>query len=194
MLVGYGITFWYPSRTCEDTLMDVRSFSVSGMSAVNAMSAPAEAARADGRDDSPLCTRDVRDDADRAADGVTAEQGALRALEDLDAVDVQQVLVRADRAREVHAVEVDADAGVEVEGEVVLPDTADGRGEHRAVTGEGRAGVEVDVRRDVRQRLDVVQALAPAASGPCRRKWQWARPGRSVRGVAPVTTTSCRPP
>ena len=44
--------------------------------------------------------------------GICAEQRSLGALQDFDAVHVEQVQVRADGAGEVDAVEVDADAGI----------------------------------------------------------------------------------
>jgi hypothetical protein len=91
--------------------------------------AAVEAAGGQLRDEALLGSGRVRDDADRAADGVAAEQRALRTLQDLDAVDVQQALVRADGARQVHAVDVHADAGIEIEREVVLADAADRRGQ-----------------------------------------------------------------
>jgi hypothetical protein len=71
------------------------------------------------------------DDADGPADGIAPEQRALRAVQDLDALDIEQILVRADGARVIDAVDVDADARIEVEGKVVLADTADLGREHR---------------------------------------------------------------
>ena len=122
---------------------------------MNAEIAAIEAAGGRLRRELPLRARRVRHDVDRAADGVTAEERALRALQDLDAIHVEQVLVRADGAREIHAVEIHADAGVEVEREVVLADAADRGGEHRAVARERRAGVEIHVGREVAERVDV---------------------------------------
>src|SRR6185437_10919315 len=97
------------------------------------------AAAGGAADESRRVGRRVRHDADRAADGVRAEQRALRALQDFDAVHVEQLLVRTDGARQVHAVEVDADAGVQVEGKIVLADAADRGRENRSIAGEGRA-------------------------------------------------------
>jgi len=57
---------------------------------------------------------------------VLRRQRALRAVQDLDALDIEQILVRADRARVIDAVDINADARIEVEGEVVLTNTADG--------------------------------------------------------------------
>src|SRR5665213_1615450 len=96
-----------------------------------------------------LFARIARHDADGAADGVTSEQSALRAFEDFDARDVEEIDVRADRASEINAVQIDAHAGIEVEREVVLADAADRGREHRGVAGERRAAVEVDVRGQV---------------------------------------------
>jgi hypothetical protein len=50
------------------------------------------------------------DDAERAALGVAAEQGALRPLEDLDPLDVEQRRAEAVLAAEVDAVHIDSDA------------------------------------------------------------------------------------
>ncbi len=111
----------------------------------------------------------ARHDGDRPADGVAAEQGALRALEDLDPVDVEHVGVRPDAAGEVDAVDIDPDARVEVEGEVVLADAADIGGQHRVRSGEGRAGVQSDVGRDVGQLGDIVDALLAQSLGGHRR-------------------------
>ena len=52
------------------------------------------------------------DDADRAAFGVAAEQGALRPAQDFDALDVEQGGVEALGAAHVDAVDIDADAGI----------------------------------------------------------------------------------
>ena len=49
---------------------------------------------------------------DRAAFGVAARQRALRAAQDLDAVEVEQVEHRAGQLRIVDVVDVDADAGL----------------------------------------------------------------------------------
>ena len=87
----------------------------------------------------------VRHDVDRTADGVSAEQSALRALQDLDPVDIEQILVGADRARQVGAVDIHAHGRIEVESEIVLADTADRGGQDRCIAGKGRTGIEVDV-------------------------------------------------
>ncbi len=70
----------------------------------------------------------VSDDADGAPDGVSAEQRALGAFENLDPVDVEEILIGADGAREINAVEVNAYTRIQVEREVVLADAADGGG------------------------------------------------------------------
>src|SRR6185369_9274060 len=72
-----------------------------------------------------LLARIAGHDRDGAADGVTAEERALRALQDFHALDVEHARVRADAAREVHAVDVHADVWVLIEREVVLADAAD---------------------------------------------------------------------
>ncbi len=102
----------------------------------------------------------MRDDVDGTADGVAAEQGALRPLEDFDALHVQQILVGADGPCEVYAVQVHADTRVEVEREVVLTDTADGGRQRRAVTGKWRAAIQVYVRCEVRNLLKSLDSAA----------------------------------
>src|SRR6267154_2051759 len=72
-----------------------------------------------------------------ATDGVGPEQRSLRALEDLDAIDVEQIEVRADGAGEKYPVQIHAHARIQVECEIILSDAADGGREHRAVAGEG---------------------------------------------------------
>jgi hypothetical protein len=74
-----------------------------------------------------ILARIVRHDGNSAADGIAAEQGALRPLEHLDALYIGKVLVRADRAGEIDAVQIDADARIDVEGEIVGTDAADRR-------------------------------------------------------------------
>ncbi len=50
---------------------------------------------------------------DGAADGILARQGALRAPQDLDPVEVDQVKGRAEQRRVVDVVDVHADAGLQ---------------------------------------------------------------------------------
>jgi len=52
----------------------------------------------------------LRDDRQRAAFGVAAEQGALRTLENFDTLDIEQRGVEAMLTAEIDAVDVDADA------------------------------------------------------------------------------------
>ena len=131
--------------------------------------APIVAAAGDVADEAFLVARRVGHDADRAADGVRTEQRALRAFQDFDPVHVEQLLVRADGARQVNAVDVDADAGVQVEGKIILANAADRGRENGTVAREGRAGVEVDARRQVADRthIDEVAALQ-SLRGKCR--------------------------
>ncbi len=99
------------------------------------------------------------DDRDRPADGVAPEQGALRPFQDLNPVDIEHGGVGPHAAGQVDAVDIDADARVQVEGEVVLADAADIGREHRVGTRERGAGVQRHVRRDVAELGDVVDAL-----------------------------------
>jgi hypothetical protein len=95
--------------------------------------APIEAAARRPGDEARLVSGRVRHDADRAAFGVGPKQCALRAFENLNPIHVEEVLVRPDGTCEVHTVEINAHGGVQVEREVVLTDTANGRGQHRAI-------------------------------------------------------------
>src|SRR4029434_10098537 len=72
-----------------------------------------------------------------------------------DPLDVEQVLVGADRTGQIDAVEIDADAGIKVEGKVVGADARDGGGKKGIGPGEGRAAVERDVGRYARELRDV---------------------------------------
>ena len=146
--------------------------SVSLMSGQIGREAEVTAVQAAGRDlrrELLLVARRVGDDADRATFGVGAEQGALRTLEDFDAVHIQQVLVGTDGAGQVDAVQVHADGGIEVEGEIVLADAADRGGEHRAVAGEGRAGIQVDARGQITEGIDAGQIALLQGVGGERR-------------------------
>ena len=87
--------------------------------------AAAIAAACDLSLDGELVAGRASHDADRAADGVAAEQRSLGTLEDFDALDIQQTLIRPHRASEVHAIDVHAHTRVEIECEVVLADAAD---------------------------------------------------------------------
>src|SRR5205807_5386173 len=98
-------------------------------------------------------------DTDRASYGVRAEERALRTLQDLDAIHIEEVLIGADGAREIDAVQVDADARIQVERKVILTDAADGGGKHRPVAREGRPGIEIDVGRQIAQSVDVGHAF-----------------------------------
>ncbi len=105
------------------------------------------------------------DDADRPADRIATEQGALRPFQNLDALDIQKVLVRADRPRVIDAIDINADAWVEVEGEIVLADAADRRREHGIRSGKRRSLVKVDVRREIAQRMNIPDAFVLQSLG-----------------------------
>jgi hypothetical protein len=106
-----------------------------------------------------LLARGPGHNADGTSDRVPPEQRALRTLQDLDSLHVQQVLIRADRARIVHAVYVDTHARIEVEREVILADAANRRGKHRIGAREGCACVQVHVRGEPRKAIQVGNAL-----------------------------------
>ncbi len=81
--------------------------------------------------DNEVIARCARDDADRTADRVAPKERALWPFEDFHTLDIEQILIGAHGAREVDTIEIDPDSGVEIEGEVILPDAADGGREHR---------------------------------------------------------------
>ena len=88
-------------------------------------------------------------DRDRAADGVAPEQIALRTLEDLDPVNIEQVLVSANRSRQIDAVQIDTHARIEIECEIVLADAANIGGQHSRRSRERRPRVKRDVGREI---------------------------------------------
>ena len=65
------------------------------------------------------------DELDRAADGVLAVERALRAAQDFDPLDVEQVELVAADARQIDVVDIDADGRVERLQRVRLADAAD---------------------------------------------------------------------
>jgi len=109
--------------------------------------------------DGQLVSRFARDDADGATDGVAAEQRALRALQDLDTLDIEQVLIGTDGARVIDTVHVHANARIEIERKVVLTNATDRGRQHGVGAGERRTLIEVHIRRQPRQAVDVGHAL-----------------------------------
>ena len=105
---------------------------------------------ADGEPDraSVVALRLLADVADGAADRATPEQRSLRPAQHLDVVEVHELRLRTQRERVVHVVDVDRDAGLESEVEVVLADAADERS-HRVAEG-GLSGTERGIRHRVR--------------------------------------------
>ena len=81
---------------------------------------------------------------DRTTDRVLAGQSALRAAQNFDTLEVQQVHDRAGQRGVINVIDIDADAGLECGVEVELTDTADRCAHGRAI---GCAlGLEGDVR------------------------------------------------
>ena len=97
------------------------------------------------------------DDVDRAADRVASVEGALRAAQHFDALDVRQVPVLSDLAPEVDAVDVDADAGVGGDEVILQADAADERVGGRGVA--GREARHVQVRNELADVDQVGDAL-----------------------------------
>ncbi len=139
---------------------------------------------------------------DGARERVLAVQGALRAAQHFDALDVIHVEQGALRTRDVHVVQVDADARLEAPQRVVLSDAAD-IGVDRA---GGRApGIHFDVRGvrgHVFQRADVLlQQLIRSECGDRDRdvlQALFAPPGRDGdlldgAGLGVSFRSHCRP-
>ncbi len=95
-------------------------------------------------------------DDDRAADGVLAEQRALRPAQDLHISDVGHVEQRTDRAGDIDAIDIDAHAGIHGNVEVGLTDAADERGDRGAGTGDVGNRRHVHVGRELGHLGDVV--------------------------------------
>ena len=83
----------------------------------------------------------------RAADGVAAEQGSLRAAQDLHVGDVAKFHGRAHRAAHVDIVDVHADARVDGGRGIALADAANEHLRGGVVAGQRSVGMELDVRR-----------------------------------------------
>src|SRR2546430_12679583 len=74
---------------------------------------PVESSRVRFGDEVRLAARRVGHDADRTANSVRAEEGALRALQDLDAIHIEEVLIGADGARsEEHTSELQSQSNL----------------------------------------------------------------------------------
>ena len=102
----------------------------------------------------------VGDDVDRAARGVAPEQRALRALEHLDALDVDEGRLGAGAARGVHAIDVDRHGRVGADGPVVGLHAADAVGGlQRLVVVHVHAGREATDVGEV-ARAELFQRLA----------------------------------
>ena len=95
----------------------------------------------------------------RPADGVAAEQRALRSAQDLYVRNIAEVHGAADRASHVHLVDVDTDAGIDRGRRIGLTDAANENLRGGVVAGERPVRVELQIRRDlvqVRRRSDLL--------------------------------------
>src|SRR5690606_16626277 len=90
------------------------------------------------------------------ADRAAAEERALRAAQHLDALEVQQLHLRAQRERVIDVVDIDSDTGFEGKVEVVLADAAN-EGRHRVA--------ERGLRRTQRRVRDHVADLIGGREG-----------------------------
>ena len=119
-------------------------------------------------------------DVQHAGRRVLAEQRALRAAQQRDLVDVDEIEVRHARAAQVHVVEIRADTGFErIVGHVVAE--AAHREAHLPRIGDEHVGAGQTL-------VQIFEAeLADTAPATCRRgpRSEWARPAHSPRGGAP---------
>ena len=92
------------------------------------------AAIADLDEAAAVGVRPPGDQADRAADRVAALERALRAAQDLDPLEIEQVEIGAGQRRIIDVVDIDADAGLVGRAEIELADAAD-RGADRGAEG-----------------------------------------------------------
>src|SRR5204863_4363304 len=86
-----------------------------------------------------------REQLERAADRVASSESALRAAQNFDAVEVEEIEQVAGDRRVVDVVDIDADARLDGGVEVRLPDAADVRDER--ATERRVCGPQRDVRR-----------------------------------------------
>ena len=100
--------------------------------------------------------RNLRDQANRAADAVLAEQRALRPAQHLDALEIDEIHVGARDRAVVDVVDVDTDSGLEREAEVDLVQAAQA---DRVVRAEvARVAAEIGIRDHEADVLDVLDA------------------------------------
>jgi hypothetical protein len=104
-----------------------------------------------------VALRLLRDQADRAAEAVLAEQRALRPAQHLDAFEIEQVDGRAGERAVVDVVDVDADAGIR--GVDVVGGHHAAHADHRRRAAEAALRLDVGVRDHEAEVFDVVQAL-----------------------------------
>jgi hypothetical protein len=104
--------------------------------------------------DTAIALRLACHDVDRAADVVLAEQRALRTAQHFDAFRLGEVEIRAERAGEIDAVDVETDGRVRRQQEVELADAADERTDLR----RGAAGArrEIEVRNRALERRHAI--------------------------------------
>ena len=82
----------------------------------------------------------LREQLDGAADGVASRQRALRAAQDFDAIEIEQIEQRAGQRGQVDVVDVQADARFQREVEIGLADAAD--------VGDEAGAVRLRLRRE----------------------------------------------
>ena len=99
------------------------------------------------------------DQVDRAADVVLAEERALRAAQHFDPLDVGEIQVRAEGARQVHAIDIQADRGIGGQQEVELAHATDECAHLRGRA--ARARREIQVGCCTLDRGDLTEVVVP---------------------------------
>ena len=114
-----------------------------------------------------VAIRFLRYQAYGAADGVLAEQRALRAAQHLDPFEVEQVEHGALRPADVDVVDIDGDAGLERQNVVAETHAANERGHGRAPT--GAQGLNHGIRHEVADVRDIREVALLEAGRRDRR-------------------------
>ncbi|MNJ45879.1 hypothetical protein D3C77_409910 [compost metagenome] len=113
--------------------------------------------------------RTARLDADHAADGVAAVERALRPAQDGHAADVEEVLNRADVARQIDPVQLDPDRGLEARFDVGIAQAANIEGAGEGVGADRRQDHVRHLAVQVQQALDLAVLKRFHAEGADRQ-------------------------
>ncbi len=105
----------------------------------------------------------------RAADRVLAEQCALRPAQHLHAVDIDSVHHAADRAGIIDVVDIETDARIAEDREIILADAADEHGGVVIAARQRGGAIEADVGRELRDLVERGDAAIFERGGAERR-------------------------